>query len=78
MDVRTSTGSGSLADRFAAQAQIYRTVAHACAEQPACVRFTTWGFTDAASWLGRWEDGLPFYDSMAPKPAWAALTDELR
>jgi endo-1,4-beta-xylanase len=78
MDVRTSPGTGSLADRFAAQADVYRTVAAACAEQPACVRFTTWGFSDSTSWLGIGEHALPFYDTFQPKPAWRAITDELR
>jgi endo-1,4-beta-xylanase len=78
MAVRTSPGTGSLADRFAAQADVYRTVAAACAEQPACVRFTTWGFSDSTSWLGIGEHALPFYDTFQPKPAWRAITDELR
>jgi GH35 family endo-1,4-beta-xylanase len=42
------------------------------------VRFTTWGFTDATSWLGPAEHALPFYDDLQPKPAWRAITDELR
>jgi endo-1,4-beta-xylanase len=78
MDVRTSPGSGSLAERLAAQGEVYRTVASVCAQQPACVRFTTWGFSDASSWLGVGERALPFYDSFQPKPAWRAITDELR
>jgi GH35 family endo-1,4-beta-xylanase len=57
---------------------VYRTVAAACAEQPACVRFTTWGFSDSTSWLGIGEHALPFYDTFQPKPAWRAITDELR
>jgi endo-1,4-beta-xylanase len=78
MDVRISDGTGDLAQRLAAQAEVYRTVARICAEQSACVRFTTWGFTDASSWLGEAEHPLPFYADYAPKPAWSALTSELR
>jgi endo-1,4-beta-xylanase len=78
MDVRISDGRGDLAQRLAAQADVYGMVARACLELPACVRFTTWGFTDAVSWLGPAEHALPFYDDFVPKPAWMAITRELR
>ncbi len=78
VDVRTSTGTGSVAERFAAQADVYREMAAACIEQPACQRFTTWGITDRVSWLGRDERALPFGEDLRAKPAWTALTAALR
>jgi endo-1,4-beta-xylanase len=78
MDVRTSTAPGSLDERLALQADVYGNVARWCAEQPACVRFTTWGVTDRFSWLGAHEHGLPFDWAGRAKPAWSAITDVLR
>ena len=46
-------GPAPLAQRLADEAAIYRSVAAACRAVPACGRITTWGITDAASWLGR-------------------------
>jgi endo-1,4-beta-xylanase len=78
MDVKTSKGPGSLADRFEDQAKVYYEAARACADQPACARFTTWGVTDKYSWLGADERGLPFDSAYQPKRAWRALTAALR
>jgi endo-1,4-beta-xylanase len=78
LDVRTSTAPGSLDERLAKQADVYSGVAGICVEQPACVRFTTWGVTDRFSWLGAGERGLPFDWAGRAKPAWSAITDALR
>jgi endo-1,4-beta-xylanase len=63
---------------LAAQRRIYATVARACREQPGCRRLTTWGFTDASTWLGTDRHPLPFAVDGTPKPAWAALRAALR
>jgi endo-1,4-beta-xylanase len=78
VDVRTSTGVGALVARLTQQADVYGEIAQACAAQPACVRFTTWGVLDPFSWLGPNELGLAFDDAGRPKPAWAAITSALR
>jgi endo-1,4-beta-xylanase len=72
MDVPVAPGDAALVD----QASIYRTVAAACRRVPQCGRFTTWGFTDASTWLGSAQRPLPFSSSGAPKPAWQAIADE--
>jgi endo-1,4-beta-xylanase len=63
---------------LAAQARIYGVVARACRLQPACRRVTTWGFTDASTWLGTDRRPLPFAVDGTAKPAWAALQWGLR
>jgi endo-1,4-beta-xylanase len=73
MDVAAGTERRELSD----QARIYRMVASACRDLPACGRFTTWGFTDASTWLGTAERPLPFTVAGAPKPAWRAIAAEL-
>lgn len=78
MDVRTSTAPGSLEKRLLDQATVFGGIATLCAEQPACVRFTTWGVTDKWSWLGAHEHGLAFDTLGRAKPAWTAITDALR
>ncbi|PZF91828.1 1,4-beta-xylanase [Micromonospora deserti] len=64
------------------QAAVYRQVLQACLAVPACVSFTVWGFTDARSWIPGYHRGYGaaclFDTSPAPKPAHAALLDELR
>lgn len=77
MDVRAS-GSGPLSDRLDEQAKIFHQAAAACADLLACVRFTTWGVSDAFSWLGTSERALPFDSQFRPKPAWYAMTSALR
>jgi endo-1,4-beta-xylanase len=73
MDVAIGPGPRALAR----QGRIYRAVASACREIRACGRFTTWGFTDASTWLGRSRRPLPFDVRGAPKPAWRAIAAEL-
>ena len=73
MDVAVGHERGALAE----QARIYRTVAGACRRLAACERFTTWGFTDASTWLGSDRRPLPFSAGGAAKPAWHAIAGEL-
>jgi endo-1,4-beta-xylanase len=72
LDVRAQ-GPAPLARRLADEAAVYRSVAGACRAVRACSRVTTWGVTDAASWLGASQRGLPFDSSYRAKPAWWAL-----
>jgi endo-1,4-beta-xylanase len=55
------------------QGQIYGDVGAACRAVVACDRITTWGITDASSWLGSAKRPLPFDVNYAPKPAYTAL-----
>lgn len=76
MDVATSSLLGvTRAERLRRQALAYGAAARACNTVKACTRFTTWGFTDAISWLGLGEAGLLFDDAYRPKPAHDAVTD---
>jgi endo-1,4-beta-xylanase len=72
LDVKL-TGNESLG----AQANTYGDVARACRSVRRCVRLTTWGFTDASSWLGQSARALPFNARCRAKPAWSALTSAL-
>lgn len=69
LDVEIGAGAGELRR----QAAVYGSVAAACRAQPACARLTTWGFTDASTWLGSHTRPLPFTAAGEPKPAWRAL-----
>jgi endo-1,4-beta-xylanase len=73
LDVPVGREAGALAE----QARIYRMVAASCRRLPVCGRFTTWGFTDASTWLGSARRPLPFSAAGNPKPAWRAIADEL-
>ena len=75
MDVGTSLIGVSRAERLQRQALAYGAAARACNAVTACTRFTTWGFTDAVSWLGAGESGLLFDRHYRPKPAYAAVRD---
>jgi endo-1,4-beta-xylanase len=63
------------------QATIYGNVLARCLEQPACVGFQTWGFTDKYSWIPSHDEGyndaLIFDRSYIPKPAYYSLREEL-
>jgi hypothetical protein len=75
LDVRVADLDGSV-DRFAVQRDVYHAVASACHAEPACKGVTTWGFTDAHSWIdGHFgaDDPLPFDDGYARKPAYFGL-----
>jgi GH35 family endo-1,4-beta-xylanase len=76
LDVRTVEVPGTRAQRRAAQAIAYQEVASACATTAACEALTTWGFTDAYSWIDDEyapDDPLPFTELYAKKPAYTGL-----
>jgi GH35 family endo-1,4-beta-xylanase len=76
LDVRTVEVAGTRAQRRAAQAIAYQEVASACATTAACEALTTWGFTDAYSWIDEEyaeDDPLPFNELYGKKPAYAGL-----
>jgi endo-1,4-beta-xylanase len=72
-----ATATESESARRQAQATVYANVARACRAGSRCDRITTWGFTDASSWLGSASEALPFDSSCRAKPAWAALRSVL-
>ncbi len=76
-DVDTTGYDGTLSQAQAAQAAVFSELAQACRAQPACVRFTVWGVSDAVSWLGTPAAGLPFDADYQPKPAWEAILQGL-
>ncbi len=64
------------------QAQTYRSVIHACLQNPGCTAIQTWGFTDKYSWVGSHSHGtrgraLWFDKTYQPKPAYDAVLQEL-
>lgn len=73
MDVGTSLLGVDRAERMERQAQAYGAAARACNAVVECTRLTTWGFTDAVSWLSAGESGLLFDRQYRPKPALAAV-----
>jgi len=78
LDVRVAPLGGSRAYRLAVQKQIYQRVAAACAQVEACEGITTWGFTDAHSWVDATfgaDDPLLFDDQYQKKPAYFGYVD---
>jgi GH35 family endo-1,4-beta-xylanase len=78
LDVRVSALGGTRAYRLAVQKQIYQRVAAACAQVEGCEGITTWGFTDAHSWVDSTfgaDDPLLFDDSYQKKPAYFGYVD---
>lgn len=77
MDVRVRHMPGTWEERFAQQAVVYREALEVCLDQPRCVGFLSWGFTDKHSWLtkrfGDDEAGLFLDATYAPKPAFHAM-----
>ena len=67
---------------LAAQASTYAAVRDACLNAPNCTTFTTWGFTDAYSWIPSFFPGfgaaLPWDAGYAPKPAYGEIEPLLR
>ena len=72
-DVDTTGYAGGAAAARTAQADVFGKLATACRAQPACVRFSVWGVSDAVSWLGAPAAGLPFTVDYRMKPAWQAI-----
>jgi endo-1,4-beta-xylanase len=73
MDVATSLVDVARPERLQRQALAYGAAARACNEVKKCTRFTTWGFTDAVSWLNAGASGLLFDTAYRAKPAYAAV-----
>jgi endo-1,4-beta-xylanase len=76
-----SRGNAS-ADDLARQAEVYRSIVHACLNSRGCTAIQTWGFTDKYSWIGSHSRGsrgqaLPFDRTYEPKPAYRALFEEI-
>jgi endo-1,4-beta-xylanase len=67
--------------RLAAQRQVYHDLLAACLAAPACRGVTTWGISDAFTWIeGLFGvDGapLPFDEHFAPKPAYVGMRDAM-
>jgi endo-1,4-beta-xylanase len=78
LDVQVARLGGSRAYRLAVQKQIYQRVAAACVAVPACDGITTWGFSDAHSWIDSTfgaDDPLLFDDGYQKKPAYFGYVD---
>lgn len=82
MDVKIQDGTGTKPERFAAQARVYRDMLGVCLSVPKCKAFVMWGFTDRHTWIpgftGKPDEPLIFDKSYRPKPAYYALTSELK
>src|SRR5262249_31411758 len=77
LDARTVSVPVDRATRLAQERILYQTVAGACASEPSCDGVTSWGFTDAYSWIdGAFapDDPLEFDESYRPKPAYTGLS----
>lgn len=79
LDVPVWRFGGTPERKFARQGEVYRAIAAACQAEPACVRITTWGFTDRFTWRLPWQESLPlpFDSEYRPKPAWIAMQEAL-
>jgi endo-1,4-beta-xylanase len=69
------------ANQLERQAAVYRDLTEACFASPYCTGITTWGISDAYSWIeaffGVRGAPLPFDESFEPKPAWMAIREGL-
>jgi endo-1,4-beta-xylanase len=79
LDVPVWRFGGTPERRLARQGEVYRAVAAACQAEPACVRITTWGFTDRYTWRLPWQESLPlpFDSEYRPKPGWVGMQEAL-
>lgn len=79
LDIRIQLPADS--NELEQQAADYAAVVDACSAVDGCVGITTWGFTDAHSWVPGFFDGqgaaLPFDESYTKKPAYFAMLEEL-
>merc|ERR1711998_227165 len=62
------------------QADLYLRAVEACLDEPKCISFETWGWTDAVSFATTDDDygnrhPFPFDDTMRAKPAYYALKE---
>lgn len=82
MDVQIQGDTRPVAQRFAAQAQIYHDMLQACLSVKICEAFVMWGFTDRYTWIpsatGHPDAPLLFDTSYHPKPAYTTIVQELR
>ncbi|GIH02668.1 beta-xylanase [Rhizocola hellebori] len=64
-------------EKLQRQAALYLDVVNACLSVSGCVSLTTWGFTDAKSWIPSYHKGFGaaclFDEAYQPKPAYQAL-----
>src|SRR5256885_13390 len=84
LDVSLPVDSSGVANNedLPRQADVYRGVVRACLQNRGCTAIQTWGFTDKYSWIGSHSHGtrgaaLLFDKSYKPKPAYAAVLEEL-
>jgi uncharacterized protein (TIGR03437 family) len=79
LDVRIQ--SPTTPDKLQQQATVYRNTVAACRAHPKCTMITTWGVTDAISWIDSFfpgfSDGLMFDRQYQPKAAYNAAVQEL-
>jgi len=78
MDISTQSGTGSDARKASNQAIGYRNAATACWDIAACTSLTTWGVSDAVTWLGGDQAPLLFDAGFRPKPAFNAVRAALQ
>ncbi len=82
MDVQIQGDTRPMAQRLAAQAQVYYNMLHTCLVVNTCEAFVMWGFTDRYTWIpsatGHPDAPLIFDTSYHPKPAYTALLKELK
>jgi endo-1,4-beta-xylanase len=81
MDVQLQTGTGTEAQKWQAQAEIYGDMLQTCVEAVNCHTFMMWGFTDNYSWIpgytGNPDNPLIFDRDYQPKPAYDRLMEVL-
>jgi GH35 family endo-1,4-beta-xylanase len=80
LDVQVRNLGGTRAYKLAVQKQIYQRIAAACSQVEACEGLTTWGFSDAHSWIDATfgpDDPLLFDDLYQKKPAYFGYVDGL-
>jgi endo-1,4-beta-xylanase len=78
LDARLDRLAGPLPVKLELQGELYHSVAAACHAEPACRGVTTWGFTDAHTYLAVEAYPLPFDAALAPKAAAHGLAAGLR
>lgn len=82
MDVPLTQFPGTLEEKLAQQADMYRNFLKICLEAPNCNILNLWGFTDRYTWLksflGTLKSPLIFDTNYRPKPAYYAMLEELK
>jgi len=85
MDVVIHNSSGTPEEKLQHQAEDYAAILRVCLQNPGCIGFGTWGFTDKHSWL--YSPGPNVYSNQGPllfdtdyqpKPAFDKLMDSLQ